>query len=116
MTGVYHTILKCPELGPDIYLTEQVHDGVHAFALVSFVSTEAATAATAATSGLQGLERRRMNVRRALDSSDAGAFSRTWKVHQDKAFPAYERHMRHTLTQQEQPLSVGTQAYGCVSI
>ena len=24
MTGVYHTILKCPELGPDIYLTEQV--------------------------------------------------------------------------------------------
>ena len=24
MTGFYHTILKCPELGPDIYLTEQV--------------------------------------------------------------------------------------------
>ena len=26
MTGVYHTILKFPELGPDIYLTEQVPD------------------------------------------------------------------------------------------
>ena len=24
MTGVYPTILKCPELGPDIYVTEQV--------------------------------------------------------------------------------------------
>ena len=24
MTGFYPTILKCPELGPDIYLTEQV--------------------------------------------------------------------------------------------
>ena len=24
MTGVYHTILKFPEFGPDIYLTEQV--------------------------------------------------------------------------------------------
>ena len=26
MTGVYHTILKFPEFGPDIYMTEQVHD------------------------------------------------------------------------------------------
>ena len=24
MTGFYPTILKCPELGPDIYVTEQV--------------------------------------------------------------------------------------------
>ena len=24
MTGVHHTILKCPERGPDIYVTEQV--------------------------------------------------------------------------------------------
>ena len=26
MTGFYPTILKFPELGPDIYLTEQVHE------------------------------------------------------------------------------------------
>ena len=26
MTGVYHTILKFSELGPDIYLTEQVQE------------------------------------------------------------------------------------------
>ena len=28
MTGFYHTILKFPELGPDIYLTEQANDGI----------------------------------------------------------------------------------------
>ena len=27
MSGFYHTILKFPELGPDIYLTEQANDG-----------------------------------------------------------------------------------------